>query len=101
MVEITTQENKVCLSCKGDMGKTCIEIAPTPSGLNWIFRRDESITFSGTYFIKYLERFSRGQVDSKVELFLKQDYPLILKYQMTIGALRFCIAPITNTSNSD
>jgi proliferating cell nuclear antigen len=100
MVEITTEENKVCLSCKGDMGKTCIEIAPTPSGLNWIFRRDETITFNGTYFIKYLERFSRGQVDSKVELFLKQDYPLILKYQMTIGALRFCIAPIINTSNS-
>jgi proliferating cell nuclear antigen len=82
--------------CNGDLGETCIEISPTPSGLNWIHKDSVKETFEGTYFLKYLERFSRGQVDSTVEVYFKQDYPLIMRYEMTIGSLRFCVAPINN-----
>jgi proliferating cell nuclear antigen len=101
IVTIRSDRNKVNFVCSGDLGETCIEIAPTPSGLNWIHRREENISFEGAYFIKYLERFSRGQVDAKVELFFRQDYPLIMKYQMTIGALRFCVAPIQKQASAD
>lgn len=80
--------------CNGDLGETCIEISPTPSGLNWLHKDAVKETFEGTYFLKYLERFSRGQVDSTVEIYFKQDYPLIMRYEMTIGSLRFCVAPI-------
>lgn len=80
--------------CTGDLGETCIEISPTPSGLNWLHRDSLKETFEGTYFLKYLERFSRGQVDPTVEIYFKQGYPLILRYEMTIGSLRFCVAPI-------
>ena len=80
---------------RGDLGDTCIEVCPTPSGLNWLHKEVQNESFEGTFFIKYLERFSRGQVDSTVELFFKQNYPLIMRYEMTIGSLRFCVAPIT------
>jgi proliferating cell nuclear antigen len=80
--------------CNGDLGETCIEVSPTPSGLNWLHKDSVKETFEGTYFLKYLERFSRGQVDSTVEIYFKQDYPLIMRYEMTIGSLRFCVAPI-------
>lgn len=84
----------------GDMGETVLDICPTPSGLKWIHKDEHSETFEGTYFIKYIERFSRGQVDSYVELFFRQDYPLIMRYQMTIGSIRFCCAPI-RMNNAD
>ncbi len=84
---------------RGDLGETCIEICPTPSGLNWLHKEAHNETFEGTFFVKYLERFSRGQVDSTVELFFKQDYPLIMRYEMTIGSLRFCVAPITQPTD--
>jgi proliferating cell nuclear antigen len=80
--------------CSGDLGETCIEVSPTPGGLNWLHKDSVNETFEGTYFLKYLERFSRGQVDSTVEIYFKQDYPLIMRYEMTIGSLRFCVAPI-------
>lgn len=77
----------------GDLGESVIQVSPTPSGMNWL-HNDHSSTFEGTYFIKYLERFSRGQVDPTVELFFRQNYPLVMRYQMTIGSLRFIVAPI-------
>lgn len=84
--------------CNGDLGETCIEISPTPSGLNWLHKDGVKETFEGTYFLKYLEKFSRGVVDSTVEVYFKQDYPLIMRYEMTIGSLRFCVAPINKDS---
>lgn len=86
--------------CNGDLGETCIEISPTPSGLNWLHKDTVKETFEGTYFLKYLERFSRGQVDSTVEIYFKQDYPLIMRYEMTIGSLRFCVAPINKDATA-
>lgn len=80
--------------CQGDLGETCIEISPTPSGLNWLHKDSVKETFEGTYFLKYLEKFSRGVVDSTVEIYFKQNYPLVMRYEMTIGSLRFCVAPI-------
>jgi proliferating cell nuclear antigen len=49
----------------------------------------------GRFFSKYMERFIRSQLDSSVELFLKNEYPLILRFEISIGTVRFCIAPTT------
>jgi len=38
--------------CNGDMGETCIEVSPTPSGLNWKHKDTIGETFEGTYFLK-------------------------------------------------
>ena len=94
LLTIRGSDNKIQFICRGDMGETCIEVSPTPSGLNWLHKDTQKKTFEGTYFLKYLEKFSRGQVDSTVEIYFRQDYPLIMRYQMTIGSLRFCVAPI-------
>jgi proliferating cell nuclear antigen len=71
-----------------------VDVAPSPSGLNWIHKEDGIATFEERYFLRYLTKFARGGVDPTVQLFLKQEYPLILRYQLTIGSLRFCVAPI-------
>jgi proliferating cell nuclear antigen len=94
VLTIRGNERNIQFIARGDLGDTCIDVSPTPSGLNWIHRKEAGQAFDGSYFIKYIERFSRGQVDNTVELFFRQDYPLIMRYQMTIGSLRFCVAPI-------
>ena len=98
-ISVRASGKNVQFISSGDLGETIIDICPTPSGMNWLHKDDHSATFEGTYFIKYLERFSRGQVDATVELFFRQDYPLIMRYEMTIGSLRFCVAPITAPSS--
>jgi proliferating cell nuclear antigen len=42
----------------------------------------------GRFFSKYMERFIRSQLDSSVELFLKNEYPLILRFEISIGTVR-------------
>lgn len=98
ILTIRGSDKSIQFMSRGDLGETCIDICPTPSGLNWLHKEEHSESFNGTYFLKYLERFSRGQVDPTVELFFKQNYPLIMRYEMTIGSLRFCVAPITDPS---
>lgn len=99
IISIRGSGNKIQLVSRGDLGETCIDISPTPSGLNWIHRREDTALFEACFFIKYIERFSRGQVDSKVEIYFKQDYPLVLKFNMSVGSLRFCVAPINSGSD--
>lgn len=82
-------------AASGDLGDTIITVSPTPSGLNWVHKNTQNDFFEGKYFVKYLEKFVKTQVDSVVEIFIKSKYPLILKYQMTLGQLTFCISPIT------
>lgn len=79
----------------GDLGQTCISVSPTPSGLNWVHKNVGDEPFEGKYFLKYLEKFVKTQVDSVVEVYVKSKYPLILKFNMTIGSIRFCVSPIT------
>jgi len=78
----------------GDLGETVITVSPTPSGLNWVSKNVVEEQFEGKFFCKYLEKFTKSSVDSTVELFVKNKYPLILKYSMVFGCLRFCVAPI-------
>lgn len=101
LITIRASGKLIQFICNGDLGETCVEISPTPSGLNWLHKDSGKETFEGTYFLKYLERFSRGQVDSTVEIYFKQDYPLIMRYEMTIGSLRFCVAPINKEASGN
>jgi proliferating cell nuclear antigen len=83
------------LIAEGDAGSSRIIIEPTASGLNWLHSDPQGPIVEGRFFSKYMERFIRSQLDSSVELFLKNEYPLILRFEISIGTVRFCIAPTT------
>lgn len=38
LITLRGSDNKVQFVCRGDMGETCIEVSPTPSGLNWLHK---------------------------------------------------------------
>lgn len=78
---------------EGEMASSHITIQPTASGLNW--RHSEDVDdIEGKFVVRYLEKFGRVNVETNVEIFLKNGYPLILRYELSIGTLRFVIAPV-------
>jgi proliferating cell nuclear antigen len=78
---------------EGDMSSSHVIIEPTASGLNWRHSEDGE-DIEGKYFAKYIEKFTKNSLANNVELFLKNNYPLIMRFEISIGCLRCCIAPI-------
>ena len=81
------------LIAEGEMSTSHITIEPTASGLHWR-HSEEGDDIQGKYLAKYIERFTRNSLANNVELFLKDNYPLIMRFEVSIGCLRCCIAPI-------
>lgn len=77
----------------GEMASSHITIRPTASGLNWKHSEDAD-DIQGKFVGRYLEKFGRVGVETNVEIFLKNEFPLILRYELSIGTLRFVIAPV-------
>lgn len=78
---------------EGKMASSHIVVKPTSAGLNW--RHESNVaTIEGKFLVKYVEKFVKVSVDSSVELFLKQDFPLVFRYELSIGCLRFVLAPV-------
>ena len=93
---ITIKGTKTTLEllAKGDMSSSHVVIEPTASGLNWKHSEDGP-DIEGKFVVKYIEKFCKCTIDNSVEIFLRQDFPLVLLYSLKIGTLRFCIAPAT------
>lgn len=81
------------LLAQGEMSESHVIIQPTASGLNWRHSEDGD-DIEGKYFAKYIEKFTKNSLANNVELFLKNNYPLIMRFEISIGCLRCCIAPI-------
>lgn len=80
---------------EGKMASSHIVVRPTSAGLNWRHDTDAD-SIEGKFLVKYVEKFVKVSVDSSVELFLKQDYPLVFRYELSVGTLRFVIAPVVD-----
>ena len=98
VVTIKGTRNTLEFSADGEMASSHITIEPTASGLNWKHSEDVQ-DIEGTFISKYLEKFTRAStLDSSTELFLKDGYPLIMRFELSIGTLRFVIAPVNKDS---
>jgi proliferating cell nuclear antigen len=98
IITVSSSGKDIELTASGDLGETTINVAPTPSGLNWVnkYLSSEEERFQGRYFLRYLDKMLKSQVDNTIELYIKKDYPLVLKYNLTIGSLRFVVSPIVS-----
>lgn len=94
-ITIKSTDNVLILSANGACGSTSIEIQPTAKGMHWshIKQGGDGNVVKGVFHSKYLERFARP-LDNEVELFIKQDYPLIIRYVMASAVIRLVIAPV-------
>lgn len=57
---------------------------------------DEDEIVQAKFLLKYLVLFSKAyNLSNTVEIFLKNDYPMVLKYSIAdLGTLKFCLAPM-------
>ena len=79
--------------CEGDFASQETLIGEANHGLVYNKKDDEVIR--GKFAIKYINLFTKStNLCNTIELYLKPEYPLILKYNVAnLGEIRFCLAP--------
>ena len=94
-VQITSDSEGLHFRCNGDFASQETLIGEATHGLVFSKRDDESI--SGSFALKYINFFTKStNLCNTIELYLKENYPLILKYNVAnLGEIRFCLAPKT------
>ena len=92
-VELTSTNEGLLFKCNGDFARQETLIGETTHGLTFNKKDDEVIT--GKFALKYINLFTKStNLCNTIELYLKPDYPLILKYNVAnLGEIRFCLAP--------
>ncbi len=97
-IEIKSVGNKVIFSCSGDFASQETVISEKNSGMCFKVNNNEIV--QGVFSLKYLVLFTKcANLSNSIELFLKNDYPLIIQYQVaSLGSLKLCLAPNISTS---
>jgi proliferating cell nuclear antigen len=90
---IRSAGNQLVLACEGDFARQETVIGEADAGMCVSSTTDKTI--EGRFSLKYLSLFCKASnLSNTIELFLKESYPLILKYNVaSLGELRFCVAP--------
>jgi proliferating cell nuclear antigen len=97
-IEIRNIEDKLFLSCKGEF---CTQetVIGTENALNINIKQkkeDEPSIIQGVYSLKYIAIFTKcTNLCSSVEIFLKNNYPLVLKYNIgNLGEIKLALSQI-------
>lgn len=97
LMTIRSRSDELVLSCQGDFAsqETTIRDASMSGGEGPMFRAKSDEIVEGTYMLKYLILFNKSStLSNTMELFMRMDYPLIMKYHVAnLGELQFCLAP--------
>ena len=94
-LEIKSVGNQLIFSCKGLFAEQETSIGASSNGLNFIQNDDSNKIIQGVYALKYLVLFSKcTNLCNSVEVYLKNDFPLIIKYEIaSLGEIKLCLAP--------
>jgi proliferating cell nuclear antigen len=92
-VEIKNLNNQLIISCCGDFCSQ--ETIISDSDHKTTSEDDNQEIFQGIFSIKYLVLFTKcTNLSNTVELYLKNDYPLIIQYTVgSLGSVKLCLAP--------
>jgi len=93
IVEITCCKETLSFKCDGDFASQNTTIGEATHGMN--FNKKDNVEITGKYALKYINLFTKStNLSNTIELYLKPNYPLILKYNVAnLGEIRFCLAP--------
>jgi len=99
VIEIVSYNNQLTFNLSGDWCNQQTVIGENPSiGMSYIETNDSEEIIQGRYLLKYLILFTKAtHLSASVELYLKNDYPLILKYSIAnLGNIKLAIAPLSD-----
>jgi proliferating cell nuclear antigen len=93
-VEIKNIDNQLIFSCKGDFCSQ-VTVLSDHDGVNTISNKKEGEIVQGVFSLKYLVLFTKcTNLCNTVELYLKNDYPLITRWTCaSLGELKLCLSP--------
>ncbi len=96
-LEIKSVGNQLFFSCRGDFAEQQTVIGETTSGMTYIQNENPEQIIQGVFALKYLVLFTKcTNLCNSINLFLKNDYPLIIKYDIaSLGHIKLCLAPKT------
>lgn len=99
-VEIKNIGTQLILSCKGDFCSQETVLSDNNDGMNKIVNKKEGDIVQGVFSLKYLSNFTKcTNLSTAVELYLKNDYPLIVKFAVSsLGVLKCALSPIYNNT---
>ena len=92
-IEIKCTSKKIYFTCKGEMASLETELGETANGLSIDVYKDEIV--QGLFELKNLVLFTKcTNLCHTVTLFIKNDYPLIIKYSVAaLGEIKLCLSP--------
>lgn len=100
-IEIKSTSNKLYFSGKGEMGYIDFEVGESNGGLSIISNTNNNNEIvQGLFELKFLLIFTKcTNLSNLVTLYLKNDYPIIVNYQIgSLGEIKLVLSP---TKNSD
>jgi proliferating cell nuclear antigen len=70
-------------------------------GMSFVKNNNKDDIIQGLFALKHLVLFTKcTNLCNNVELYLKNDYPLIIRYSVaSLGEIKLCLAPQTNNTN--
>lgn len=95
-IEIKATSNKLFFSGKGEIGNIEFEVGETNGGLSIISTTTNSNEIvQGLFELKFLLIFTKcSNLCNQVTLFLKNDYPIIVTYQIAaVGEIKLVLSP--------
>jgi proliferating cell nuclear antigen len=100
-VEIKNIDTQLILNCKGDFCSQETIIADNENG-NAISSKNPDEIIQGIFDLKYLVLFTKcTNLCNTVELYLKNDYPLLVRYTVaSLGHISLCAAPVSGNECS-
>lgn len=93
-IEIKSAGSQLIFSCEGDFATRQTIMGETPGGMSYNEHNSDEIV-QGVFALKNLVLFSKcTNLSSSIEMYLKNDYPLIIKYTVAdLGEIKLCLAP--------
>ena len=94
-IEIKSVGSQLIFNCKGDFASQETCIGEANSGMTFIQNQHPDEIVQGLFALKHLVLFSKcTNLCNSIELYLKNDYPLIIKYTVaSLGSIKLCLAP--------
>ena len=98
-IDIKNIGDQLLFSCLGDFCSQETIITENSQCMNLVKNDDSNEIIQGVFNLRYLVLFTKcTNLCGSVELYLKNDYPLILKYAVaSLGEIKLCLAPQSST----
>lgn len=94
-MNIMITKDKVTFSGTGELGNITFELGETNCGLTIVKDKDEQDDIvQGLFELKYLLIFAKcTSLSDNVYIYLRNNYPLIMKYEFNLGEIKLVLSP--------